>query len=164
VRILTNPQRPVQLLLAGKAHPSDSVGQSTIKEWHDFLRRPEVRRHAVFLADYDMLLTQQLVAGADVWLNTPRRPWEACGTSGMEVLANGGLNLSELDGWWAEAYSPDVGWAMGDMRDRGSDPGWDAAEADLLYSLLENEIGRLYYERNEAGIPRRWVERKAWRA
>ena len=159
VRILTNPQRPVQLLLAGKAHPSDSVGQSWIKHWHDFLQRPEVRRHAVFLADYDMLLTQQLVAGVDVWLNTPRRPWEACGTSGMKVLANGGLNLSELDGWWAEAYSPDVGWAIGDMSDRGSDPGWDAGEADLLYSLLENEISRLYYERDEVGIPRRWVER-----
>ena len=131
LRILTNPQRPVQLLLAGKAHPEDAVGQGLIKQWHDFLRRPEARRHAVFLADYDMLLTQQLVSGVDLWLNTPRRPWEACGTSGMKVLANGGLNFSELDGWWVEAYAPDVGWAIGDARDRGADTGLGRGRSGL---------------------------------
>ncbi len=159
VRILTSAERPVQLVVAGKAHPQDGTGQVMIKQWNEFIRRPEVREHAVFLADYDMLLTQQLVAGVDLWINTPRRPWEACGTSGMKVLANGGLNLSELDGWWAEAYAPDVGWAIGDGKDRGSDPAWDAAEADTLYSLLENEVVRLYYERDERGIPRQWVGR-----
>jgi starch phosphorylase len=106
VRILTNPDRPVQLLIAGKAHPADKPGQAMIREWTDFIRRrPEVRPYVVFLSDYDMLLTEQLVHGVDVWVNNPRRPWEACGTSGMKVLGNGGLNLSELDGWWAEAYA-----------------------------------------------------------
>ena len=91
-----------------------------------------------FLSDYDMLLTEKLVQGVDVWINTPRRPWEASGTSGMKVLVNGGLNLSELDGWWAEAYSPEVGWALGDGKEHDSDPAWDAAEAEPLYDLLEH--------------------------
>jgi starch phosphorylase len=159
IRILTNSERPVQLVLAGKAHPEDRIGQGMIKQWNEFVRRPEVRGHAVFLDDYDMLLTQELVAGVDLWLNTPRRPWEACGTSGMKVLANGGLNLSELDGWWAEAYAPDVGWAIGDGKDRGNDPAWDAAEADALYSLLEAEIIPAYYNTNEQGIPHEWLAR-----
>ena len=106
LRLLSNPQRPVQLILAGKAHPADAAGQALIQQWVHFIRQPEVRPHAVFLSDYDMQLTERLVQGVDVWLNTPRRPWEACGTSGMKVLVNGGLNLSELDGWWAEAYRP----------------------------------------------------------
>ncbi|MCU1263363.1 MAG: alpha-glucan phosphorylase [Bryobacterales bacterium] len=158
-RILTDPHRPVQLILAGKAHPRDEPGQAMIKEWNEFIRRAEVREHVVFLADYDMSMTQELVAGVDLWLNTPRRPWEACGTSGMKVLANGGLNLSELDGWWAEAYAPEVGWAIGDRQDHGNDPNWDAAEADALYSLLEQEIVPMYYNRDERGIPREWVKR-----
>ena len=126
LRLLSNPQRPVQLIMAGKAHPADQAGQALIREWTHFIRRPEVRPHAIFLSDYDMLLTEHLVQGVDVWLNTPRRPWEACGTSGMKVLVNGGLNLSELDGWWAEAYAPEVGWALGDGREHGDDPAWDA--------------------------------------
>ncbi len=130
IRLLTDPQRPVQILIAGKAHPADRAGQEMIRQWVQFTRRPEVWGRVIFLSDYDMLLTEQLVGGVDVWINTPRRPWEACGTSGMKVLANGGLNLSELDGWWAEAYSPQVGWALGDGREHGDDPGWDAAEAD----------------------------------
>ena len=109
MRLLTNPQRPVQLIIAGKAHPADQAGQALIQAWIQFIRRPEVRRHAVFLSDYDMLLAEQLVQGVDVWLNTPRRPWEASGTSGMKVLVNGGINLSELDGWWAEAEIGSVG-------------------------------------------------------
>src|ERR1035438_10266274 len=109
VRILTNAQRPVQLIIAGKAHPADQAGQALIRQWVQFIRQPEVRPHAIFLSDYDMLLTENLVQGVDVWINTPRRPWEACGTSGMKVLVNGGLNLSELDGWSAEAYTPEVG-------------------------------------------------------
>ena len=92
---------------------------------------------SIFLSDYDMLLTEHLVQGVDVWINTPRRPWEASGTSGMKVLVNGGINLSELDGWWAEAYTPEVGWAIGDGQEHGDDPAWDAAEAEALYDLLE---------------------------
>jgi starch phosphorylase len=104
LRLLTNPERPVQLIIAGKAHPADQAGQALIQEWTHFIRRPETRPHVIFLGDYDMLLTERLVQGVDVWLNTPRRPWEASGTSGMKVLVNGGINLSELDGWWAEAH------------------------------------------------------------
>ena len=111
----------------------------------------------VFLSDYDMLLTEQLVSGVDVWINTPRRPWEACGTSGMKVLANGGLNLSELDGWWAEASSPQVGWALGDGHEHGDDPSWDAAEAASLYSILENEVIPTFYTSNADGLPTGWL-------
>lgn len=99
----------MQLILAGKAHPADGAGQAMIGEWFQFIRRPEARRRVVFLPDYDLLLAEHLVQGVDLWINTPRRPWEASGTSGMKVLVNGGLNLSELDGWWAEAYAPEVG-------------------------------------------------------
>ena len=107
----------------------DQAGQALIQEWIQFIRQPEVRPHVIFLSDYDMLLTEHLVQGVDVWINTPRRPWEACGTSGMKVLVNGGINLSELDGWWAEAYTPEVGWALGDGREHGDDPAWDAARS-----------------------------------
>ena len=158
VSILTNQHRPAQLVLAGKAHPNDTTGQALIRQWHEFIRRPEMRDHVVFLTDYDMMLTQELVAGVDVWLNMPRRPWEACGTSGMKVLANGGLNASELDGWWAEAYTPEVGWAFGDGKDRGNDPDWDAAEAGAMYSLLESAIIPAFYDRDN-GIPLAWVAR-----
>jgi starch phosphorylase len=158
IGILTAARRPVQLILAGKAHPQDEAGQAIIRRWHEFIRLPEVQGHVVFLADYDMLMTNDLVSGVDLWLNTPRRPWEACGTSGMKVLANGGLNLSELDGWWAEAWAPEVGWAIGDGREHANDPAWDAAEAQQLYSLLENEIVPDFYQR-ENGIPRQWVAR-----
>jgi starch phosphorylase len=149
----------VQLIIAGKAHPADQAGQNMIRGWTQFARRPEVRQHVVFLSDYDMLLTGQLVQGVDVWINTPRRPWEACGTSGMKVLVNGGLNLSELDGWWAEAYTPEVGWALGDSREHGDDPSWDTAEAEALYSLLEREVIPEFYARDANGIPLAWVVR-----
>jgi starch phosphorylase len=159
VRILTDRQRPVQLVLAGKAHPQDLEGQGMIRQWIEFVHRPEVRPRVVFLSDYDLLMAEQLVQGVDLWVNTPRRPWEASGTSGMKVLVNGGLNLSELDGWWAEAYSPEVGWAIGDRQEHGNDPGWDAAEADAVYSLLEREIVPEFYARDDSGIPRGWVAR-----
>ena len=157
VRILTNRDHPVQLVLAGKAHPQDIAGQEMIRQWMEFSRRPELRSSVIFLSDYDVLMAEQLVQGVDLWVNTPRRPWEASGTSGMKVLVNGGLNLSELDGWWAEAYSPEVGWAIGDMREHGDDPAWDAAEAEALYGLLEREIVPEFYARDEHGIPRGWV-------
>ena len=157
IRLLTDPQRPVQLLTAGKAHPADKAGQEMIRQWVQFTRRPEVQGRVVFLSDYDMLLTEQLVGGVDVWVNNPRRPWEACGTSGMKVLVNGGLNLSELDGWWAEAYQPQVGWALGDGQEHGGDPDWDAAEAIALYSILENEVIPTFYTRNADGLPTGWL-------
>jgi glycogen phosphorylase len=159
LRLLTDSERPVQLILAGKAHPADQAGQALIQEWNHFIRRPEVRPHVIFLNDYDMLLTEQLVQGVDVWINTPRRPWEACGTSGMKVLVNGGINLSELDGWWAEAYTPEVGWALGDGQEHGDDPAWDAREADTLYNLLEREVIPEFYTRDKKGIPTAWVAR-----
>ncbi|MGC2456437.1 MAG: alpha-glucan family phosphorylase [Gallionellaceae bacterium] len=159
LRLLTNRQRPVQLIMAGKAHPADLAGQALIQEWIHFIRRPEARPHVIFLSDYDMHLTEQLVQGVDVWLNTPRRPWEACGTSGMKVLVNGGINLSELDGWWAEAYTPEVGWALGDGREHDDDPAWDAIEAEALYELLENQVIPEFYTRDEQGIPIAWVAR-----
>jgi starch phosphorylase len=159
IRLLTNSQRPVQLIIAGKAHPEDRAGQALIHEWISFIRQPEIRPHVVFLSDYDMLLTEYLVQGVDVWINTPRQPWEACGTSGMKVLVNGGINLSELDGWWAEAYTPEVGWALGDGQEHGDDPAWDAVEADALYDLLEREVIPEFYARNQSGIPTAWVKR-----
>jgi starch phosphorylase len=157
VRILTNPERPVQLVLAGKAHPADRGGQELIRTWIEFLRRPEVRGRAVFIPDYDLVVAEHLVRGVDLWVNTPRRPWEASGTSGMKVLGNGGLNLSELDGWWAEAYEPNVGWALGDGQEHGEDPAWDASEADALYALLEREVVPAFYTRDARGVPLAWV-------
>ncbi len=159
LRLLANSQRPVQLIMAGKAHPADEAGQALIQEWVQFSRRSETRSHIIFLSDYNMLLSEHLVQGVDVWINTPRRPWEASGTSGMKVLVNGGLNLSVLDGWWAEAYTPDVGWALGDGQEHGDDPAWDAIEADALYDLLEREVIPEFYTRDEHGIPTAWINR-----
>jgi starch phosphorylase len=159
IRLLTNPERPLQLVIAGKAHPEDKPGQALIKQWNDFIKRPEVRGRVVFLSDYDMQMAQELVQGMDLWINTPRRPWEACGTSGMKVLANGGLNVSELDGWWAEAYVPEVGWAIGDGKEHGEDTAWDAAEVEQLYTLLEQQIVPEFYDRDAQGLPTRWLER-----
>ncbi|MBI2860089.1 MAG: alpha-glucan family phosphorylase [Chloroflexi bacterium] len=159
VRLLSDQQYPVQLIIAGKAHPQDIAGKAMIKAWSDFARRPDVRRRVMFLADYDMVLAEQMVQGVDLWINTPRHPWEACGTSGMKVLVNGGLNFSELDGWWAEAYRPEVGWALGDEREHGDDPAHDAREAQQLYHILENEIIPCFFDRDASGVPRRWVAR-----
>jgi starch phosphorylase len=157
-RLLTDPSRPVQLIIAGKAHPRDELGRAFVRQWAQFVQRPEVRARAVLLEDYDMALAENLVQGVDVWINTPRRPWEASGTSGMKVLVNGGLNLSELDGWWAEAYAPEVGWALGDGREH-FEPGWDAVETEQLFTLLEQQVVPEFYERDADGIPRAWVAR-----
>jgi starch phosphorylase len=159
LRLLSDPHRPVQLILAGKAHPADQAGQDLIRAWTKFLRRGPLHPPVVFLADYDMLMAEDLVQGVDVWINTPRRPWEASGTSGMKVLVNGGINLSALDGWWAEAYSPEVGWAIGDVKEHGDDPAWDAAEAEELYQRLEQEVIPDFYTRDSNGIPVAWVAR-----
>ena len=159
LRLLTNPQRPVQLIVSGKAHPADGDGRELIRQWTQLAQNPNWAPHLIFLSDYDVHLAEHLVQGVDVWINTPRRPWEASGTSGMKVLVNGGINLSELDGWWAEAYSPKLGWALGDGKEHGDDPAWDAAEADALYGLLEHEVIPEFYARDEQGIPAAWVAR-----
>ncbi len=155
-RLLTDPARPAQLLVAGKAHPDDEAGQALIGEWVRFASGAAVRPRVVYLEDYDITMAQELVRGVDVWINTPRRPFEACGTSGMKVLVNGGLNVSVLDGWWAEAYAPDVGWAISDTRD-DTGPNSDAEDTEDLYRVLEQEIVPLFYERDATGIPRRWL-------
>jgi starch phosphorylase len=159
IRILTNHEHPLQLVIAGKSPPFDDSGKALIRRWVQFIQMNNLYQHVVFLSDYDMSLAAKLVQGVDVWLNTPRRPWEASGTSGMKVLVNGGLNLSELDGWWAEAYTPEVGWALGDLKEHGDDPAWDATEAEALYDLLEKQVVPEFYARDENGTPVRWIER-----
>src|SRR5690606_39875655 len=156
--IFKNAEWPVQLVIAGKAHPADHQGQAMIREWVEFSRRKEVRDHIVFLSDYDMNLARRMVQGVDVWLNNPRRPWEASGTSGMKVLVNGGLNLSELDGWWAEAYEPTVGWAIGDGKEHVDEAALDNMEAEQLYQILEQEVIPTFYHRDEQGIPQKWIQ------
>jgi len=157
-RLLLDPARPVQLIIAGKAHPHDQEGRSLIAEWVRFIGDIADSPRLVFLEDYDITMAQELVRGADLWINTPRRPFEACGTSGMKVLVNGGLNLSVRDGWWAEAYSPEVGWAIGDGRD-DSAPDADDRDTEDLYRVLETEVVPMFYDRDAQGIPRRWLER-----
>ena len=157
VRLLQDPERPVQLLVAGKAHPDDTGAKGMVRDFARFAWREDVRDRVVFLEDYDMVVAQHLVAGVDVWINNPRRPYEACGTSGMKVLVNGGLNASTLDGWWDEAFEPDLGWAIGDRDDH--DGARDDHDATALYELLEQQIVPEFYDRDELGIPRRWVER-----
>ncbi len=159
IRLLSQPQCPAQLIIAGKAHPADEAGRALIQEWMRFIGRHEANPPVVFLADYDMLLAEHLVQGIDVWINTPLRPWEASGTSGMKVLVNGGLNLSELDGWWAEAYLPEVGWALGDGQEHGEDPAWNDAEAEALYLRLEQEVIPEFYARDRTGRPGAWLAR-----
>jgi len=127
-----------------------------IRDWIEIAQQPEFR--VVFLEGYDIALAQELVQRVDVWINTPRRPWEACGTSGMKVLVNGGLNLSERDGWWDEAYAGDLGWAIGDGRECSEDER-DAADAEALYSILEQKVVPEFYARDAAGIPLQWLER-----
>lgn len=157
-RLLTDQHCPVQLILAGKAHPADDEGKRMIQQWIELTRLPELRPHIVFLEDYDIYLAQELVQGVDVWINTPRHPWEACGTSGMKVLVNGGINLSVLDGWWEEAFKSDVGWAIGD-DDVLDAPARDLRDAKALYDILENEVVPLFYTRDEEGLPSKWIAR-----
>lgn len=155
-RILCNAHHPVQLIVAGKAHPADTIGKTKLQVWQTFLQRPEVAAHLLFIEDYDISLAQHLVQGVDVWINNPRRPWEASGTSGMKVLVNGGLNLSTLDGWWAEAYQPEFGWALGDGEEH--DETHDAADAEQLYRLLEDEIIPRFYARDADDLPKEWLQ------
>lgn len=158
-RLLNNRDHPVQLVLAGKAHPQDKTGKQLLQAWHDFLARADVQGRVVFVEDYDLGVAEQLIQGVDVWINTPRRPWEASGTSGMKVLVNGGLNLSELDGWWAEAYDPSVGWVLGDGREYEDTVACDAREAEQLYQILEQQVVPCFYHRDQYGLPFEWIER-----
>jgi glycogen phosphorylase len=156
--LLRDVNRPVQLIVAGKAHPNDAHGKRTVQDFASFATRPRLRSRVVFLQDYDMTLAQRLAAGIDVWLNTPRRPAEACGTSGMKVIVNGGLHLSVRDGWWDEAWSDEVGWQIGDgFEDDAAQR--DAREAEALYRLLEADVIPEFYDRDESGIPRNWLRR-----
>ncbi|RMH37442.1 MAG: alpha-glucan family phosphorylase [Nitrospirae bacterium] len=158
IRMLMDRQRPVQLLMAGKAHPHDEEGKRLVQTLARFAAREDLRDRVVFLEDYEMNLAQQMLSGVDVWLNTPRRPLEASGTSGMKVLVNGGLNCSTLDGWWDEAYTPDVGWAFG-RRTLEPHPEYDPWDAEELYDHLERSIIPEFYDRDANGIPRQWVAR-----
>lgn len=158
-RLLTSRDRPVQLVIGGKAHPQDSEGKRMIRQWVDYLRQPELQGRVAFVEDYNLVVAAEMIQGVDVWINTPRRPWEASGTSGMKVLVNGGLNLSELDGWWAEAYRPELGWALGDRQEHRDTAAWDAAEAEQLYRLLEEEVIPGFYRRDVNGLPREWIAR-----
>ena len=154
-RLLQDEQRPLQFLFAGKAHPADRAGQDMIRTLFG-LTETDLRGRLVFIEDYDMLTGRMLVQGCDVWLNTPRRPQEASGTSGQKVPVNGGLNLSIPDGWWAEGYRGDNGWTIGE-KTCGNAEDQDARDADALYHLLEQEVVPAFYDRDEDGLPRRWV-------
>ena len=156
-RLLADPKRPIQVLVAGKAHPADEAGKDLIKLVVEFAREPTAAGRVVFLEDYEMTLARRLVQGADLWLNTPRRPHEASGTSGMKAALNGVLNCSILDGWWAEAYSPACGFAIGGPKVEASEAAQDQADAEALYTVLEEQVLPAYYERDEAGLPQRWI-------
>ncbi|MGD0337255.1 MAG: alpha-glucan family phosphorylase [Bacteroidota bacterium] len=157
--ILTSKERPVQILFAGKAHPLDTPGKEIIRQIIHFERLPEVRRRMVFIEDYDMVVARYLVQGVDVWLNTPRRPLEASGTSGMKATLNGAINLSILDGWWDEAYEINTGWAIGRGEDYNDENYQDDVESNALYDLLEKEIIPLFYQRSADDLPRAWISR-----
>jgi len=156
-KILTNARYPVQIIVAGKAHPQDSAGKELIKNLVQVSNQDDLRRHIVFLEDYDLEIARYMVQGADIWLNTPRRPLEACGTSGMKAVANGALHLSVLDGWWEEGYDRDIGWAIGSGEEYDDHPFQDDLESRALYDILEKDIVPLFYDRGADGLPRGWI-------
>ncbi|MBL8145616.1 MAG: alpha-glucan family phosphorylase [Anaerolineae bacterium] len=158
-RILLDEEHPVQIIFAGKAHPHDNQGKEFIRQLIHVARLPEFRNHVVFLEDYDLHMARYLVQGVDVWLNNPRRPKEASGTSGMKVIYNGGLNFSVLDGWWDEAYAPEVGWAIGHGEEyaEADSEQQDYIESAAIYNVLENDILPTFYERGRDSLPREWI-------
>lgn len=156
-KIISNTDRPVQFVFAGKAHPKDDAGKDYLRQIVHFAREESVRNHMVFLEDYDLATARKMVHGVDVWLNTPRRPMEASGTSGMKVVCNGGLNFSVLDGWWAEAYEPEVGWAIGSGEEYTDFAYQDRVEAQEMYELLEQDIVPLFYNRDQDDVPHEWI-------
>ncbi len=157
VKILCDAERPVQVMFSGKAHPRDQRGKEFIREIIHHLRNERICRRVVFLENYDMTTARYLVQGCDIWLNTPRRPREASGTSGMKANANGALNVSILDGWWDEAYAREVGWAIGHGEEYADEAYQDMVESRALYDLLENDLVPLFYDRSADGIPRGWT-------
>ena len=158
-KLLNDPKHPVQFVFAGKAHPKDTGGKELIARVVQMAKRPEFRRRVVFLEDYEMNIARHLVQGVDVWLNNPRRPLEASGTSGMKAAANGALNLSILDGWWCEGYDGDNGWAIGSGEEYTDLHHQDEVESRSLYELLERDIAPLFYNRGSDGLPRGWIRR-----
>jgi starch phosphorylase len=158
-RLLLDPARPVQIVFGGKAHPRDAEAKEMLKAVVAFCQQEDVRRHAVFVEDYDLVVARYLVQGVDVWLNTPRRGLEASGTSGMKVVPNGGLNLSIPDGWWAEAGGPEVGWTIGRGEEYADHAYQDQVESGALYELLEKDVVPLFYQRGPDGLPRVWISR-----
>ena len=156
-KILNDPERPVQILFAGKAHPQDMAGKAIIKNIIQHVHRDDFRYKVAFLEDYDINIARYMVQGADVWLNTPRRPMEACGTSGMKAVANGALHMSILDGWWAEGYKPGVGWAIGAGEEYEDTQYQDEIESRAIYELLEREVIPAFYDRSRDGTPREWI-------
>jgi glycogen phosphorylase len=155
--ILNHPQHPVQIIFAGKAHPQDQSGKEVIKNINHLARQPEFFQRIVFIEDYDMTVGRYLVQGVDIWLNNPLRPLEACGTSGMKAAANGGLNMSVLDGWWAEGYQPGLGWAIGSGEEYENPDYQNRIESQTIYTLLEKTIVPLFYERGRDNLPREWI-------
>jgi len=158
-RILGDPDRPLQIIFAGKAHPADLAGQDLIAKIFRIAQGDDFRGRIVFLEDYDTRIARLMVQGVDVWLNNPRRPLEASGTSGQKAAANGALNLSVPDGWWIEGYSPDVGWSIGGVEALPDEREQDERDAAALYELLENEVIPLFWDRDEEGLPRGWIAR-----
>ena len=156
--LLLHPERPMQLVIAGKAHPADDGGKKLIQEMVRFADDPEVRHRIVFLPNYDIAMAQPLYPGCDVWLNNPLRPYEACGTSGMKAALNGGLNLSILDGWWDEWYDGGNGWAIPSADGVDDESKRDDIEARALYDLIENEVAPRFYDVNASGVPEGWLE------
>jgi starch phosphorylase len=156
--LLTHPTRPVQIVIAGKSHPADDEGKRLIQQLVEFAAGADVRHRMVFLPNYDIAMAQLLYPGTDVWLNNPLRPLEACGTSGMKAALNGSLNLSILDGWWAEFYDGENGWAIPTADSAGDASERDDLEADSMYDLIEHQIAPRFYDRNSEGVPTRWVE------
>jgi starch phosphorylase len=154
--LLSDSERPVQLLFAGKAHPADRDGQESIRRLV-VLTQGEFRGKIVFLEDYDIEIARMLVQGCDVWLNTPRRPHEASGTSGQKVPINGGVNASILDGWWAEGYRGDNGWAIGDSQSEEDQGLQDMRDAESMYSIFEEQVVPRFFERDDKGLPRPWI-------
>jgi starch phosphorylase len=158
-RLLNDPQRPIQIIVAGKAHPADEPGKQLIKKIANARHDERYNNRLVYIEDYDINVCRHMIQGVDVWLNNPRRPLEASGTSGQKVVLNGGLNCSVLDGWWAEAYDGTNGFAIGKGTAHVSDQISDERDAEALYQTLENEVIPLFYERDVDGLPRGWIQR-----
>jgi starch phosphorylase len=159
VEMINDPDRPLQLVFAGKAHPRDDMGKKFIQEIVGYSKNPALFGKVVFLENYDINVARHMISGVDIWLNNPRRPMEASGTSGMKIVIHGGLNLSIQDGWWREGYNGANGWSIGDDANLDDQEQQDAIDAALLHAILKNEVIPEFYDRDEYGIPRKWIQR-----